>query len=249
MPRYRVTLEYAGEGFVGWQRQENGMSVQQALEEALENLTGEAPRVFAAGRTDAGVHASGQVAHFDLAREWPLKALRDGSNHHLKPHPAAVLEAREAPPDFDARFSAIRRRYRYRILNRRSPPVLERGRVWFFAKPLDEAAMQAAADRLTGHHDFTSFRSVQCQAKSPVKTLDRLEVWRMGEEIAIEAEARSFLHNQVRILVGTLARVGEGAWTADDVAAALAARDRAAAGLTAPPQGLCLVEVDYPDGA
>ncbi len=249
MPRYRITVEYHGGGFVGWQRQANGLSVQEALETALEKLTSGFVRIQGAGRTDAGVHAAGQVAHFDLPEAWAPNTLRDGVNFHLKPHAVAVLDAVEAKPDFDARFSAIGRRYLYRILNRRSPPVLTRGQVWFHAKPLDVAAMQAAADRLLGRHDFTSFRAVQCQAKSPVKTLDRLEVVRVGEEIRLEVAARSFLHNQVRITAGTLARVGEGAWTPDDVAAALAARDRAAAGPTAPPEGLCLAGVVYPPDA
>ncbi|MEQ9125832.1 MAG: tRNA pseudouridine synthase A, partial [Alphaproteobacteria bacterium] len=196
---------------------------------------------------DAGVHAAGQVAHFDLARAWPVKALRDGGNFHLKPARVSVLYAAEAPEDFDARFSAIGRRYRYRILNRRGPPALDRGQVWFHGKPLDADAMAAAASRLIGRHDFTSFRSVQCQAKSPVKTLDRLDVTREGDEIRLDVAARSFLHNQVRIMTGALARVGVGAWTPDDVATALAARDRAAGGPTAPPEGLCLMAVVYPE--
>ena len=249
MPRYRITVEYAGEAFVGWQRQANGFSVQEALENALTKLTGETALVQGAGRTDAGVHATGQVAHFDLKRPFDLKAIRDGLNFHLKPAPVAVLDAGESGPDFHARFSAIGRRYRYRILNRRSPPVLTRGRVWFFGKPLDLQAMQAGAARLVGAHDFSSFRAVQCQAKSPVKTLDALTVRRDGEEIVIDTAARSFLHNQVRIMTGTLVRVGEGAWTPDDVTTALEARDRAAGGPTAPPEGLCLTAVLYPDTA
>jgi len=246
MPRYRITVEYQGGAFVGWQRQANGLSVQEALETALAQLTGAAPRVQGAGRTDAGVHAAGQVAHFDLEKPWPLKALRDGANFHLKPCPVSVLDAAEAAPDFDARFSAIGRRYRYRILNRRSPPALARGQVWFHGKPLDEGAMAEAASHLLGRHDFTSFRAAQCQAKSPVKTLDRVDVTRVGEEILLDVAARSFLHNQVRIIAGTLAKVGEGAWTPGDVGAALVARDRSAAGPTAPPEGLCLMEVVYP---
>lgn len=245
MPRYRITIEYHGAGFVGWQRQANGISVQEALETALERLTGAAVRVQGAGRTDAGVHAAGQVAHFDLAAPFPLKSLRDGTNFHLKPHRASVLDAAEAADDFDARFSAIGRRYRYRILNRRGPPALDRGQVWFFAKPLDAAAMAEAATALLGRHDFTSFRAAQCQAKSPVKTLDQLEVSRTGDEVVLDVAARSFLHNQVRIIAGTLVRVGEGAWRPEDVAAALAARDRSAAGPTAPPEGLCLMGVCY----
>lgn len=245
MPRYRITVEYDGGGLVGWQRQANGLSVQEALETALNRLTGGFARVQGAGRTDAGVHAQGQVAHFDLPAPWPLKALRDGVNFHLKPHRISVLDASDAAEDFDARFSAVGRRYRYRILNRRSPPALARGQVWFFAKPLDAAAMQAAAACLIGRHDFSSFRAAQCQAKSPVKTLDRLDVSRDGAEIRLDLAARSFLHNQVRITAGTLARVGVGAWRPEDVAAALSARDRAAAGPTAPPEGLCLMGVDY----
>lgn len=246
MPRYRITIEYHGDGFVGWQRQANGLSVQEALETALERMTGGYTRVQGAGRTDAGVHAAGQVAHFDLPKPWSLSALRDGVNFHLKPARAVVLAVAEVPPGFNARFSATGRRYRYRILNRRTRPVLEAGLVWFIGKPLDEGAMQAAADRLIGRHDFTSFRALHCQAKSPVKTLERLDVARVGEEIHLDVRARSFLHNQVRIFAGTLARVGEGAWTPDDVANALAAKDRATAGPTAPPDGLCLMTVDYP---
>lgn len=249
MPRYRITIEYRGDGFVGWQRQANGLSVQEALEAALEKLTGVSVRVQGAGRTDAGVHAAGQVAHFDLPKPWALKALRDGVNFHAKPAPVVVLDAEEASPDFDARFSAIGRRYRYRILNRRSPAILDAGLVWSIGKPLDVDAMQAAADRLIGAHDFSSFRAAHCQAKSPVKTLDRLDVRRAGDEIWLDVAARSFLHNQVRIFAGTLVRVGEGAWSPDDVADALAARERSAAGPTAPPEGLCLEAVVYPDGA
>ncbi len=245
MPRYRLNLEYDGGGFVGWQRQANGLSVQEALEAALLALTGVETRVNGAGRTDAGVHAMGQVAHIDLPAPWSLKALRDGLNFHARPAPVAVLEAFDAPPEFDARFSATRRRYRYRILNRRSPPMLERGHVWYVAKPLDAAAMQAGANCLLGRHDFSSFRAVHCQAKSPIRTLDRLDVVQRGEEIHLEVEARSFLHNQVRITAGTLARVGDGAWPPERVGEALAARARAAAGPTAPPEGLYLMEVGY----
>jgi len=248
MTRYRLTLEYDGGAFVGWQRQENGLSVQQAVEEAIEAFCGEQVRVHAAGRTDAGVHALGQVIHFDLARAQAPDTVRDALNFHLRPHPAAVLAAAEAAPDFHARFSATGRRYRYRIVNRRAPLVLERGRAWHVAAPLDDGAMAAAARVLVGRHDFTSFRSVHCQAKSPVKTLDRLEVCRDGDVLTIEAVARSFLHNQVRIIAGTLKLAGEGKWSPDDVAAALAARDRGAGGPTAPPEGLYLVEVRYEGG-
>jgi len=245
MTRYRLTLEYDGGPFVGWQRQENGPSVQQALEEAVFAFSGERVTAFAAGRTDAGVHALGQVAHFDLARETTAATVMDAVNFHLKPNPVAVLAAEAVPADFHARFSAKARAYRYRILNRRAPLALERGRVWQVAHALDAEAMHAAAQHLVGHHDFTSFRSSICQAASPEKTLDRLVVRRAGEAVEIEAGARSFLHHQVRNMVGTLKLVGEGKWTADDVAAALAARDRAKAGPTAPPEGLYLTEVCY----
>jgi tRNA pseudouridine38-40 synthase len=243
--RFKLTLEYDGGGFVGWQRQANGPSVQAALEAAVLAFCGETVEVVGAGRTDAGVHAEGQVAHLDLARDCRPETLRDALNFHLKPAPVAVLAAEPAGPDFHARFDAIRRRYRYRIVNRRAPLALERGRAWLISVPLDAAAMQAAADRLVGRHDFTSFRASQCQAASPLKTLDRLTVSRSGAAVDIAAEARSFLHHQVRNMVGTLKLVGEGKWTERDVAAALAARDRAAAGPTAPPDGLVLVGVDY----
>jgi tRNA pseudouridine38-40 synthase len=243
--RFKLTLEYDGGGFVGWQRQANGPSVQAALEAAVLAFCGETVEVVGAGRTDAGVHAAGQVAHLDLTRDCRPDTVRDALNFHLKPAPVSVLAAEPAPPDFHARFSAIRRRYRYRIVNRRAPLALERGRAWLVSAPLDAAAMQDAAARLVGRHDFTSFRATQCQAASPVKTLDRLTVTRSGDGIEIAAEARSFLHHQVRNMVGTLRLVGEGRWTADDVTAALAARDRAAAGPTAPADGLFLVGVDY----
>ena len=245
MIRWRITLEYDGGPFAGWQRQANHPSVQQALEEAIARFCGETVTVQGAGRTDAGVHALAQVAHFDLAREQQPKVVRDAINFHLKPAPVAVLSAEVAPPDFDARRSARQRGYLYRILNRRAPPALERGRVWHLPAALDAEAMDAAARLLVGRHDFSSFRAGQCQAKSPLKTLDRLEVRREGEEIRLHARARSFLHNQVRITMGTLRLVGEGKWSAEDVAAALAARDRRAAGPTAPPQGLYLTDVVY----
>jgi tRNA pseudouridine38-40 synthase len=246
MPRYRLLIEYDGTPFTGWQRQENGLSVQQALEEAVAAFSGEAARVAGAGRTDAGVHALGQVAHLDLARDWPPDTLRDALNAHLRPQPISVLTSALAPAGFDARFSAIRRHYEYRILDRRAPPALLRDRAWWVARPLDEAAMHAAAQRLVGRHDFTTFRAAECQARSPVKTLDRLDVSREGEAIVVRAVARSFLHRQVRSMVGSLKRVGEGRWQADDLAAALAARDRAACGPVAPAAGLYLARVDYP---
>jgi tRNA pseudouridine38-40 synthase len=248
MPRYRLTVEYDGAPFVGWQRQANGRSVQQALEEALARLTNEAPRVNGAGRTDAGVHALGQVAHFDLERTWTGDKLRDGMNAHLRPEPVAVLKAAPVPDGFDARYSARRRHYAYRILIRRAPPVIDRGRVWHVGRKLEAAAMYEAAQVLVGTHDFTTFRSTECQARSPVRTLDVLSVSERGDELVVEASARSFLHNQVRSLVGSLKLVGEGKWTAADLKAALDARDRTASGPVAPPDGLYLMRVDYPDG-
>lgn len=249
MPRYRLTVEYDGGAFNGWQRQgEDRPSVQGAIEMAAAHLNGgEPPTLHAAGRTDSGVHASGQVAHFDMSREISGLGLRDALNFHLKPQPVAILEAAPVRESFHARFSAVGRHYRYRMLDRRPPPALEAGRVWHVDRPLDVGAMTAATRVLVGTHDFTSFRATQCQAKSPVKTLDRLDVVRVGEEIHVFADARSFLHNQVRIIVGTLRLVGEGRWTPADVEAALAARARAAAGPTAPPEGLVLTGVDYDD--
>lgn len=245
MPRYRLSIEYDGAPFVGWQRQENGLSVQQTVEDAIFRLCGQRARVHGAGRTDAGAHALGQVAHVDLGRPFAPTTVRDALNFHLKPAPVVVLDAAVVADDFHARFSATERVYLYRILNRPSPPALERGRVWWVPKPLDADRMAEAAALLVGRHDFTSFRSTMCQAESPIKTLDELTVRGEGREIRIAARARSFLHNQVRIIAGTLKLVGEGRWTGADVAAALAARDRARGGPTAPPNGLCLVSVRY----
>ena len=245
MPRYRLTLEYDGTPFVGWQIQDNGLSVQGVLEQAIGKFCGESSRTVAAGRTDAGVHAAGQVVHVDLARDWPVERVREALNFHLRPHPVSVVEAAIAAADFNARLSARSRRYLYRILNRRAPPALDRERVWHVARPLDAPAMHVAAQVLVGRHDFTTFRASLCQAKSPVKTLDRLDVTRDGDEIRVTALARSFLHHQVRNMVGALKLVGEGKWSADDVAAALAARDRTKGGATAPASGLCLMEVGY----
>ncbi len=245
MPRYKLTIEYDGTGLVGWQRQPNGLSVQAALEDAVALFCDERVTVHGAGRTDAGVHALAQVAHVDLARAYPEDTIRSALNHFLRPTPISVLAAEAVAADFDARRSAIGRVYRYRILNRRPPPVLDRMRVWHVAPPLDLAAMQAGARHLIGKHDFSTFRNSLCQAKSPVKTLDVLEVSRDGDEIHIEARARSFLHHQVRNLAGTLKLVGLGQWSPDDVARALAARDRRAGGPTAPPEGLYLAEVRY----
>jgi tRNA pseudouridine38-40 synthase len=246
VPRYKLTLEYNGGPFVGWQRQANGSSVQQAVEEAIGRFCGEDVRTTCAGRTDAGVHALGQVAHVDLGRDWPADTVRDAVNFHLRPLPVAVLAAEIVPDDFDARHSALRRHYRYRMVNRRAPLTVDRGLAWHVVEPLDADAMHAAAQRLVGRHDFTSFRAAECQAASPVKTLERLEVSRSGEAIVIEAAARSFLHHQVRNMAGTLRLVGAGRRTADDVTAALGARDRSAAGPTAPPDGLFFVAADYP---
>ncbi|MGF7159064.1 tRNA pseudouridine38-40 synthase [Rhodoligotrophos appendicifer] len=245
MPRYRFTVEYDGGPFAGWQRQLGSPTVQGALEAALLKMCGETVTVFGSGRTDSGVHATGQVAHVDLARSWAAERLRAGLNFHLKPDPISVLSAEEAAEDFHARFSARRRHYSYRIINRRSPLALDRGRAWLVARPLDEAAMRRAAQVLTGRHDFTTFRSVHCQSASPVKTLDVLDVERVGEEIRITATARSFLHNQVRSMVGSLKLVGEGAWQDGDMERALDARDRAACGAVAPPWGLALTAVEY----
>ena len=245
MPRYKLTIEYDGRPFVGWQIQDNGSSVQGVLAAAVEAFCGEEVSVHGAGRTDAGVHALGQVGHLDLTKEWEEDTVRDALNAHLRPHPVAILKAERAPDGFDARFSAVKRHYLYRIVNRRAPLTLMRGRAWLVQPRLDAASMHAAAQLLVGQHDFTSFRSVHCQAPSPLRTLDALTVERDGEAIAIAATARSFLHHQVRNMVGTLKLVGEGKWREADVLAALDARDRAAAGPTAPPDGLYLVGVDY----
>jgi tRNA pseudouridine38-40 synthase len=245
MPRYKLTIEYDGGPFVGWQVQDTGPSVQGALVAAIEAFCGERAKVSGAGRTDAGVHALGQVAHVDLAKAWDPETVRDAITAHLRPLPVAVLAAEAVADAFDARFSAVKRHYRYRIVNRRGDLTLDRGRAWRVARPLDDAAMHVAAQRLVGHHDFTTFRHTDCQAKSPLKTLDRLGVVREGEEVRIEASARSFLHTQVRSMVGALVAVGEGRWSADDLSAALAARDRKACAAVAPPDGLYLVKVDY----
>lgn len=252
MPRYALRIEYDGGPFAGWQRQAQGQpSVQQAVEEALARLEPGEHRIAAAGRTDAGVHATAQVAHADLARDWDPFRLAEALNWHLKPAPVAVLACARVDDDFHARFSAVERRYVYRILARRAPPVLDRGHVWHVARALDADAMRAGAAHLLGQHDFTTFRAALCQAKSPVKTLDEIRIDTApapgGTEIRLSLRARSFLHNQVRSIAGTLERVGAGAWAPEDVARALAARDRAACGPVAPPQGLCLTGVGYPE--
>ncbi len=246
MPRYKLTLEYDGTPFVGWQMQEDGASVQGRLAEAIKSFSGEDAVPRGAGRTDAGVHALGQVAHFDLAaKDWADDKVRDALNAVLRPDPVSVLACEHVATDFDARFSAKARHYLYRIIDRRSPLALERMRAWAVFRPLDARAIDEAAQVLVGHHDFTTFRSTECQAESPVKTLDALTASRHGEIIRVEASARSFLHNQVRSMVGSLKLIGEGKWSAADLQAALDAKDRARCGPVAPPHGLYLVRVDY----
>ena len=246
MTRWRLTIEYDGQPFMGWQRQEHGPSVQQAVEEAVQRMTGEKAAVHAAGRTDAGVHALAMSAHVDIARDVTEHRLRDGLNALVRPQPISVLAAEPVADDWHARFSCVGRRYLYRILSRRAPPALDRGRVWHIPVILDVEAMADGAAMLVGRHDFTTFRSAHCQADSPVKTLDRLEVRPEGDEVHIEAAARSFLHHQVRSMVGCLTLVGRGQWQPDDMRKALEARDRAALGLNAPSEGLYFVEATYP---
>lgn len=245
MPRYRLTIEYDGGPFVGWQRQDNGPSIQGSIETAITQFSGETVTVTGAGRTDAGVHALGQVAHFDLVKDFTPQKVRDALNHFLRPAPIAILEAAEAAPDFHARFSAKARHYLFRIICRRAPLVLDRGHAWQVVHDLDADAMHEAAQFLVGQHDFTTFRAAECQAQSPVKTIDKLSVRRSLDEIDIEASARSFLHHQVRSIAGTLKLVGEGKWRPKDVKAALDACDRARCGPVSPPDGLHLVRVDY----
>ncbi|HEU0285097.1 MAG TPA: tRNA pseudouridine(38-40) synthase TruA [Sphingomicrobium sp.] len=246
MTRWRLTIEFDGRPFMGWQRQDHGPSVQQAIEEAIHRMTGELAAVHAAGRTDAGVHALAMAAHVDIAKSLTEHRLREGVNALVRPEPISVTEVQPVNDDWHARFSCIGRKYLYRILNRRAPPALDRGRVWHIAVPLDVEAMADSAAILVGRHDFTTFRSVHCQSGSPVKTLDRLDVRRVGEEIHIEAAARSFLHHQVRSMVGCLALVGRGQWQADDIRRALQARNRAELGLNAPSEGLYFVKAVYP---
>ena len=245
MTRWRLTVEYDGGPFMGWQRQEHGPSVQQTLEEALQRMTGEDTAFIAAGRTDAGVHALAMSTHVNVAKILTPHRLREGLNALVRPHPISVLEVKQVADDWHARFSCVGRRYLYRILNRRAPPALESGRVWHIAVPLDLDAMQEGASYLIGRHDFTTFRSAQCQSESPVKTLGRLEVSRAGEEFHVTAAARSFLHHQVRSMVGCLALVGRGQWSPKDMRKALEARNRAALGFNAPPHGLYFVEALY----
>ncbi len=246
MPRYKLTLEYDGTAFVGWQKQSNGLAIQEVIETALEKINGAPVRIQGAGRTDAGVHALGQVAHADLARIWRTDSLRDALNAHMRPAPVAILKTEAVPDTFDARFSAIRRNYLYRIVNRRSPLTLGLDRAWLVKRKLDPEAMQEAAQILLGRHDFTTFRAAECQAASPMRTLEKLDVTKKTEDlIEIRASARSFLHHQVRSMVGSLEHVGSGRWALADLAAALDARDRSRCGVVAPASGLYLVSVDY----
>ena len=245
MPRYRLTVEYDGRPFCGWQRQAHDLSIQQVLEEAIARFSGEIAVTQAAGRTDAGVHALGQVVHFDLERDWDAFKVREALNFHTKPHPVAIVTAERVGEDFEARFSAIARHYEYRILNRRARPALDQSRVWHVPVDLDAGAMHEAAQLILGKHDFSTFRASECQANSPVRTLDVFDVRREAEMIVVTAKARSFLHSQVRSMVGSLKLVGEGRWSARDFRAALDARDRSRCGPLAPSDGLYLTRVDY----
>ncbi|VTZ27682.1 tRNA pseudouridine synthase A [Methylocella tundrae] len=247
MPRYKLIIEYDGAPFVGWQRQANGLAVQEAIETALHALTGDRGAIRGAGRTDAGVHARGQVAHADLTKDWRPDVLRDALNAYLRPRPVAILAAERVAHSFDARFSAVRRHYLYKITNRRAPLTLEAGQSWLVKRRLDAGAMHEAAQMLLGYHDFTTFRDSECQAQSPLRTLERFDVMRTHEEIHIFAAARSFLHSQVRSMVGSLEHVGSGKWSIHDLVAALEARDRRRCGMVAPPDGLYLMQVDYAD--
>jgi tRNA pseudouridine38-40 synthase len=245
MPRYKLVIEYDGTPFTGWQRQLNGRSVQQVVEEAIERFCGETVRIHCAGRTDAGVHAMHQVVHADLSRDHRTDTVRDALNAHLRPEPVVVVSAMQVGDGFHARLSAVKRHYLYRILNRRPPSALDVNRVWHIPWPLRADEMQRAARELVGRHDFTTFRAAECQANSPVRTLDRFDVEEIGKEIRVHASARSFLHHQVRSMVGTIMKAGSGRWSVADVRAALDARDRARCGPMAPPCGLYLVGVDY----
>jgi tRNA pseudouridine38-40 synthase len=245
MARYKLTIEYDGTKFRGWQIQLTDRTVQGVLTDAIARINGEATMVQGAGRTDSGVHALGQVAHVDLKREWDTFELRNAINAGVRPHKVSVIEAELVGDNFNARFSGTKRHYLYRILNRRSPPTLDEGQVWFVPVTLDANAMHAAAQQLVGHFDFSTFRASECQANSPLRTLDQLDVARYGEFIEIRTSSRSFLHNQVRSMVGSLKYVGEGKWTARDLKAALDAKDRKACGVVAPPEGLYLTQVDY----
>tara|TARA_B100000676_G_C18083979_1_gene853475 strand:+ start:4090 stop:4827 length:738 start_codon:yes stop_codon:yes gene_type:complete len=245
MPRYKLTIEYDGNGLVGWQRQTNGLSVQGALENALYSFTGQKITIYGAGRTDAGVHATGQVCHLDLNYNHTVKVVQNAINAHLKPNAITVLEVNKVNPEFNARRDAKSRTYKYRIINRRAPLALEKGRAWWCPIYLDQIKMSKAAEHLVGKHDFSSFRASECQAKSPIKTLDKLDIERLGDNIYITAKARSFLHKQMRAIVGTLKMVGEGSWTENDVIFALESKDRQKGGPNAPPDGLYLINVTY----
>ena len=245
MPRYKLRIEYDGTGFVGWQRQANGLSIQEAIEAAAARLGCQPGSLRGAGRTDAGVHATGQVAHLDLPKSYAADSVRDAINARLRPHPIAVLRAEEVGSDFDARFSAVRRHYVYRIVNRRASLALETDRAWLVKRGLDGEAMHRAAQRLLGRHDFSTFRDSECQASSPVRTLEGFDVTAAGERLDIRLWARSFLHRQVRSMVGSLVYVGLGRWSAEDLRAALDARDRARCGTVAPAAGLYLADIDY----
>ncbi|MGV3550495.1 tRNA pseudouridine(38-40) synthase TruA [Rhizobium sp.] len=249
MPRYKMVVEYDGTPYVGWQRQDNGHSVQGAIEKAIHAMTGEWTSLRAAGRTDTGVHAHGQVCHVDLVKDWRAEVVANAVNAHLvnAEESVAIIDAEKVPETFDARFSATKRHYLYRIISRRAPIAIEAMRAWHVKKPLDHEAMHAAGQMLVGHHDFTTFRSARCQAKNPNRTMDRITVTRNGELIEIRASAQSFLHNQIRSFAGTLMQVGEGRWTPEDVRDALEARDRSRCGQVAPPHGLYFMQVDYGD--
>ena len=251
MPRFALKIEYDGRPFCGWQRQEDQPSVQQAVEDALRQLEADHPGVYGAGRTDAGVHATGQVAHVDLVQEWEPFRLSEALNYHLKPAPVAILDCARVDEEFHARFSAVERRYLFRVVQRRAPLTMEKGLAWQIRHPLDVEGMRAGAAHLIGKHDFTTFRSTMCQAKSPVKTLDEISIEAVdrpdGVELRFHLRARSFLHNQVRSIVGSLERVGVGSWQPDRIAEALATKDRAACGSVSPPDGLYLTEVGYED--
>lgn len=247
MPRYQLTIEYDGTGFVGWQSQDNGLSVQAALQDAVRGFSGEDVKLFGAGRTDSGVHALGQVAHIDLSQDWQPQRVCDAVNAHLRPLPIAVLKVAAVGDDFDARFSAVQRHYLYRIINRRAPLVLQRHQAWHVIQPLDDGAMHRAAQALVGRHDFSTFRDARCQSKSPVRTLDQISIIRDGEVVEIRVSARAFLHRQVRSIVGSLEKVGVGTWPPGAMGQILAAKDRTACGPVARACGLYLVRVDYPD--
>jgi tRNA pseudouridine38-40 synthase len=245
MQRYRLDIEYHGTHFCGWQRQENGLAVQQVIEDALTAIDGEKATIRGAGRTDTGVHATAQVAHVNLVKEWRPDKLRDAVNAHMRPHLVAIRAASLVSEDFDARFSAVRRHYLYRIVNRRAPLTIDAGRAWLVKRPLDAQAMHEAAQQMVGKFDFSTFRDSDCQAESPVRTLERLDVTRVGEEIHIYTSARSFLHRQVRSMVGSIEHVGSGKWRARDLREALESKDRTRCGMVAPAGGLYLIGVDY----